>query len=92
MLDFTYKFIQVIVLAILNFIFFFFLWIFGGKDGERYNAVIKMSFLFIFLYFLVIQTEGWISFGLPCNLGMQLSEVLNYKVSNFLFELPWKYS
>ena len=53
--------------------------------------MIKMGFFF-FLHFLVIQTEGWISFGLPCNLGMQLPEVLNYRVSNFLFELPWKYS
>ena len=41
---------------------------------------------------MVIQTDGWISFGLPCNLGTQLPEVLNYRVSNFLFELPWKYS
>ena len=46
----------------------------------------------MFLHFLVIQMEGLISFGLPCNLGMQLLEVLNYRVSNFLFELPWKCS
>ena len=90
-MDFTYKLIRIIGLAVLNFISFFF-WIFGGKDGERYNAMNKMGFLLFVFIFLVIQTEGWISFSLPCNLGKKLPEVLNYRVSNFLFELPWKYS
>ena len=41
----------------LNFLEFFFR-IFGSKEGERDNIVIKMWFSFIFLHFPDDQTDG----------------------------------